>query len=73
VFLLSVLTGQLLHDTEFSNGLTLVGYDDRTGLYVSPWIHAGTIGCYLVAVLFYWLSYKLFCRMQVINNKWLNV
>lgn len=21
----------------------------------------------------YWLSYKIFCRMQVINNKWLNV
>jgi hypothetical protein len=24
-------------------------------------------------VIHYWLSYKLFTRMQVINNKWLNV
>ena len=34
--------------------------------------------CYLaVALSFlivsYWLSYRIFCRMQVINNKWLNV
>jgi hypothetical protein len=24
-------------------------------------------------VIHYWLSYKFFTRMQVINNKWLNV
>ena len=28
---------------------------------------------YALIALHYWLSYKLFCRMQVINNKWLNV
>lgn len=27
----------------------------------------------LLVIFHYWLSYKLFCRMQVINNKWLNV
>ena len=27
----------------------------------------------LLAIFHYWLSYKLFTRMQVINNKWLNV
>jgi hypothetical protein len=27
----------------------------------------------VLIVFHYWLSYKLFCRMQVINNKWLNV
>lgn len=27
----------------------------------------------LLSLLFYWLSYKLFTRMQVINNKWLNL
>lgn len=31
-----------------------------------------TIGCLLI-VFHYWASYKLFTRMQVINNKWLNV
>ena len=30
------------------------------------------VGYGLIA-LHYWLSYKIFCRMQVINNKWLNV
>ena len=28
---------------------------------------------YLLTAVHYWLSYKIFCRMQVINNKWLNV
>jgi hypothetical protein len=27
----------------------------------------------LLIAFHYWVSYKLFCRMQVINNKWLNV
>jgi len=27
----------------------------------------------LLVVFHYWASYKLFTRMQVINNKWLNV
>ena len=27
----------------------------------------------LLIAFHYWISYKLFCRMQVINNKWLNV
>ena len=28
--------------------------------------------CIILSVFNYWLSYKLFTRMQVINNKWLN-
>jgi hypothetical protein len=27
----------------------------------------------LLIFVHYWVSYKLFTRMQVINNKWLNV
>lgn len=27
----------------------------------------------LLTALNYWLSYRLFCRMQVINNRWLNL
>lgn len=29
--------------------------------------------CILLAALHYWLAYKLFTRMQVINNKWINL
>ena len=28
---------------------------------------------WLIIAFHYWASFKLFCRMQVINNKWLNV
>lgn len=28
---------------------------------------------YLMTAIHYWLSYRIFCRMQVINHKWLNV
>lgn len=28
---------------------------------------------YLLTAIHYWLSYRIFCRMQVINHKWLNV
>ena len=73
MFVLSVLVGQVLHDSQVMNEITLVDYNMQTGLYVSPWVWiAGTVN-YLLALLFYWLSYKLFCRMQVINNKWLNL
>ena len=35
------------------------------------WIHV--IFGLAASVLMYWGSYRIFCRMQVINNKWLNV
>lgn len=28
---------------------------------------------WLIVAFHYWLSFKFFCRMQVINNKWLNI
>ena len=33
----------------------------------------GVILSWALSALLYWGSYKLFCRMQVINNKWLNI
>jgi hypothetical protein len=73
MFVLSVLVGQVLHDSQLLNEITLADYNPQTGLHISPWVWtAGTVN-YLLALLFYWLSYKLFCRMQVINNKWLNL
>lgn len=38
-----------------------------------PLTYAATVFHVLVSVLFYWLAIRVFCRMQVINNKFLNV
>ena len=47
---------------------------DEKGMSVpNAWFYVVSIGGYLLTALCYWLSYKIFCRMQVINNKWLNV
>jgi hypothetical protein len=51
-------------------------WDEETQTYIRifhPLFYIiNTIGCLLI-VFHYWASYKLFTRMQVINNKWLNV
>ena len=60
--------------TDFYNvSITFVSYNEQTGLYVNPWVYPLIVVFYLLAVACYWLSYRQFCRMQVINNKWLNV
>lgn len=41
-------------------------------LHINLCIVAFSIFLLAWSVLDYWLAYKLFCRMQVINNKWLN-
>ena len=48
-------------------------FDEMDGLVVPPLIWTATVVHYLLAAFFYWLSFRLFSRMQVINNKWLNV
>lgn len=59
-------------DIEFINN----HWDEETQTYIRifhPLFYIiNTIGCLLI-VFHYWASYKLFTRMQVINNKWLNV
>ncbi len=51
-------------------------WDEKTSTY-TPIYHPSfyIIHAVLTALIFfhYWASYKLFTRMQVINNKWLNV
>ena len=37
----------------------------------SYWLITGIM--WVVSIACYWGSYKLFCRFQVINNKWLNI
>ena len=40
---------------------------------LKPGFYALIAIVYILTALHYWLSYKIFCRMQVINNKWLNL
>jgi len=51
-------------------------WDEKTLTYITtyhPFFYMlNTVVC-LLTVFHYWASYKLFTRMQVINNKWLNV
>ena len=59
------------HNIHFHNGLYIGGE-----LYViDGYSIIATVVLLLTGftVLNYWLAYKLFCRMQVINNKWINV
>ena len=60
------------------DGLQFVNstWDEKTLTYTTTFYPAfyilNTVLCVLT-VFHYWASYKLFTRMQVINNKWLNV
>ena len=51
-------------------------WDEKTGTYTctfNPIFYIfNSVMCALI-VFHYWASYRLFTRMQVINNKWLNV
>ena len=53
--------------------LNLLGYSEATGLIVHPLCYVLIGVSYVVAALFYWLSYRLFCRIQVVNHKWTNL
>ena len=51
-------------------------WDEKTETYTQTFHTAFYVINLVVTLLIplhYWVSYKLFCRMQVINNKWLNV
>jgi hypothetical protein len=70
--LLIMLLNQIHPDVEFISGT----WDEKTHTYnqiFHPFFYIlNTTLCALI-VFHYWASYKLFTRMQVINNKWLNV
>lgn len=51
----------------------LFDLDEKGKSLPNAWFYVVSIGGYLLTALCYRLSYKIFCRMQVINNKWLNV
>ena len=70
--LLMMLLQQTNPDVEFITGT----WDEKTETYhqiFHPFFYIlNTTLCALI-VFHYWASYKLFTRIQVINNKWLNV
>ena len=47
-------------------------YETYHAVYNPSYYVALLVG-WLIIAFHYWASFKLFCRMQVINNKWLNV
>ena len=70
--LLSMILNQIHPDFNFITGT----YDEKTQTYTQTFYPSFYIINSVVTLLIplhYWVSYKLFCRMQVINNKWLNV
>ena len=54
---------------KLSDGRTI---DIMRAVY-NPSFYFAILGGWLIIAAHYWASFKLFCRMQVINNKWLNV
>ena len=59
-------------DVKFTSGT----WDEKTSTYYRVFHPAFYILNAVVTLLIpihYWISYKLFTRMQVINNKWLNI
>lgn len=59
--------GEILH--QLPDGSTYYSY---RAIY-TPRFYFALLGGWLIIAAHYWASFKLFCRMQVINNKWLNV
>lgn len=47
-------------------------------VYIEPLVEAESLDmlmssiCILLTIISYWLSYVFFCRMQIINNRWIN-
>ena len=62
----------LVEMSGITRDINFVGWHD--GVWHIHWsVYLILIVGYGLTALHYWLSYKIFCRMQVINNKWLNV
>lgn len=67
MFLLALLLGSIL---DFIHSHVLISLSrDELNLVFYAVASAG----FALTVMHYWLSYKIFHHMQVINNKWLNV
>ena len=74
VILLTMILNQIPPQSQFD--LTTGTWDEKTLTYhkiYHPTFYVLNSVVTLLIPFHYWLSYKIFCRMQVINNKWLNV
>ena len=70
--LLVMILNQINPQIDFITG----NWDEKTETYnqvFHPFFYILNTTLCLLIVFHYWASYKLFTRMQVINNKWLNV
>jgi hypothetical protein len=70
--LLVMILNQINPQINFITG----NWDMKTETYTQifhPFFYVLNTTLCLLIVFHYWASYKLFTRMQVINNKWLNV
>ena len=84
VILLTIVINQTelynidFHFIEYEQGEILHQLPDGTTFYsyraiYTPRFYFALLGGWLIIAAHYWASFKLFCRVQVINNKWLNV
>ena len=75
VILVTIILNQISWSGDGSNFISST-WDEKTLTYTTTFHPAfyilNTVHS-LLTVFLYWASYKLFTRMQVINNKWLNV
>ena len=72
VILVVMIANQIHGNIDFITGT----WDEKTETYTQifhPFFYALNTVVTLLIPIHYWISYKLFTRMQVINNKWLNV
>lgn len=84
VILLAIVINQTelynidFHFIEYEQGEILQQLPDGSAYYsyrtiYTPRFYFALLGGWLIIAAHYWASFKLFCRIQVINNKWLNV
>lgn len=78
VFFVTIINSEVIYllnlEGLISNNITLIKFDYVTGeMYVYPEFYVVFTTIYLLTAVTYWLSYRIFCRVQAVNNKWLNV
>ena len=73
IVLCFIIIVNILHHIDFEGNINLLSYDEQNGLQVHPATYVIMVCLYLLTCFNYWLSYRIFCRVQAINNKWLNV
>ena len=58
-----IIIVSILSHMDFGN-INLISYNEQDGLYVHPIVYPFIAGVYLLTCFNYWLSYRIFCRVQ---------